>query len=62
MLDRFFKLLKEINQFLLLKNIDMPQLRDPVWIENLAFLVDITAHLNDLNLKLQEVESLEESH
>ena len=53
MLDRFFELLKEINEFLVMKNIDMPQLRDPVWIANLAFLVDITAHLNDLNLKLQ---------
>ena len=53
MLDRFFELLKEINEFLVKKNIDKPQLRDPLWIENLAFLVDITAHLNDLNIKLQ---------
>ena len=53
MLERFFELLDEINIFLEMKNIDKPELRDPVWVANLAFLVDITAHLNDLNLKLQ---------
>ena len=29
------------------------ELKDESWLQDLAFAVDITAHLNDLNLKLQ---------
>ena len=29
------------------------ELKDESWQQDLAFAVDITAHLNDLNLKLQ---------
>ena len=29
------------------------ELRDESWLQDLAFAVDITAHLNNLNLKLQ---------
>ena len=47
MLERFFELLNEINIFLEMKKINYPELQDPVWIGILAFLVDITAHLND---------------
>ena len=53
MLERFFELLNEINRFLEMKNIDKPELRDPAWVADLAFLVGTTAHLNDLNLRLQ---------
>ena len=58
MLERFFELLNEINIFLEMKNIGRPELRDPAWVANLAFLVDITAHLNDLNLRLQGKDQL----
>ena len=32
---------------------DIPQLGDEVWVADLAFFVDITAHLSSLNLTLQ---------
>ena len=35
-----------------------PQLSDPEWISNLAFLIDITKELNKLNLTLQGKEHL----
>ena len=53
MLQRFLNLLPEICTFLEMKQQDFPQLSDPHWISNLAFLVDITQYLNDLNKKLQ---------
>ncbi|XP_034042565.1 general transcription factor II-I repeat domain-containing protein 2-like [Thalassophryne amazonica] len=33
--------------------LDLPELDDPKWLMDLAFLVDITEELNTLNLKLQ---------
>jgi hypothetical protein len=60
-LERFFALRSEIPIFLIenvkantagLKNL----LHDPEFLRVLAFLSDITGHLNDLNLKLQEKE------
>ena len=53
MLERFFNLLNEVKDFLIMKGEDFPQLCDPEWIANLAFLVDITKHLNKLNVRLQ---------
>ena len=53
MLQRFYELLKEIDQFLLCKDKDFPELRDPAWISKLAFLTDITHYLNQLNINLQ---------
>ena len=53
MLLRFFSLRKEIQEFLVLKGQHYPELQDPHWVSNLAFLVDITQYLNKLNLRLQ---------
>ena len=58
MLGRFFELRKDIWDFLDKKGLDYPQLCDPEWISNLAFLVDITKKLNELNLQLQGKEHL----
>ncbi|XP_015440415.1 PREDICTED: general transcription factor II-I repeat domain-containing protein 2-like [Dufourea novaeangliae] len=52
-LKRFFKLLDEIIIFLETKNYECAELKDGQWIKDLAFSVDITSHLNQLNLKLQ---------
>lgn len=35
------------------KNYECAELKDGQWIKDLAFSVDITSHLNQLNLKLQ---------
>ena len=55
-LKRFWKLKKTVHDFLEEKN-ELPEeralLRDNNWLLDLAFLVDLTSHLNDLNLKLQ---------
>ncbi|XP_049430459.1 general transcription factor II-I repeat domain-containing protein 2-like [Epinephelus fuscoguttatus] len=45
-LKRFFELRTEVKTF-------MEELDDPMWLMDLAFLVDITQELNTLNLKLQ---------
>jgi len=52
-LRRFFDLLEEIDSFMKSKNKEVPELKDSNFISNLAFLTDITEHLNDLNTKLQ---------
>ncbi|KZC15100.1 General transcription factor II-I repeat domain-containing protein 2 [Dufourea novaeangliae] len=52
-LKRFFKLLDEIIIFLETENYECAELKDGQWIKDLAFSVDITSHLNQLNLKLQ---------
>ena len=49
---RFYNLRKEINLFLRDKNKTDPILSNPVLVSKLSFLVDITFHVNDLNLKL----------
>ena len=36
-----------------MKDNDVPQLSDPSFLSDLAFLTDVTQHLNELNLKLQ---------
>jgi hypothetical protein len=53
MLKRFFALREEIGLFMAMKNNDVPELSDPKFIANLAFLTDLTDHLNALNLRLQ---------
>ena len=52
-LRRFFELRNEIAIFLKSKNYECEILNNDRWIKDLAFAVDITNHLNQLNLKLQ---------
>ncbi len=53
MLNRVYQLRKEIADFLIAKKMETPEFRDPNFLSRLAFLVDITGHLNKLNKKLQ---------
>ncbi|CAK1593792.1 unnamed protein product [Parnassius mnemosyne] len=52
-LERFLNLIEEIGIFLAEKQRDVPELKNPDWLCDLAFLVDITNHLNVLNTRLQ---------
>ena len=52
-LKRFYLLRPEITLFLEMKGKNTDEIKDESWIQDLAFAVDITAHLSDLNLKLQ---------
>ncbi|KAK2816816.1 hypothetical protein Q5P01_025007 [Channa striata] len=56
-MQRFFSLREEIGRFLGEKGQPMEELSDPVWLADLAFLVDITKHLNALNVNLQGQEA-----
>ncbi|XP_076811749.1 general transcription factor II-I repeat domain-containing protein 2A-like [Clavelina lepadiformis] len=53
MLARVYELRNEIATFLENKSINATEFRNPEWVSNLAFLVDLTSHLNKLNLQLQ---------
>lgn len=53
MLERVFLLRKTLASFLREKGEDYPQFEDEGWLCDLAFLVDITQHLNKLNIQLQ---------
>ena len=55
MLERVYALREEISMFLESKNQDNSYFEDPQWIVKLAYLVDITTHMNTLNLELQEL-------
>ncbi|XP_060846546.1 general transcription factor II-I repeat domain-containing protein 2A-like [Rhopalosiphum padi] len=52
-LKRFFDLRKEIEMFMIDKGKQILELKDDNWLWDLAFLTDVTTHLNILNLKLQ---------
>ncbi|XP_058424919.1 general transcription factor II-I repeat domain-containing protein 2B isoform X3 [Diceros bicornis minor] len=52
-LKRFFESLEEIDSFMLSRGKPLPQLSSQDWIKDLAFLVDMTMHLNTLNVSLQ---------
>jgi hypothetical protein len=52
LLKRFFELLHEIENFLTEKQKFHEKLFDPEWLWRLAFLADITHHVNDLNTRL----------
>lgn len=53
MLKRFFGLQEEIPLFMAKKDNDEPELGDPKFIPDLAFLTDLTDKMNMLNLSLQ---------
>ncbi len=57
-LQRFYSLRSEIDQFLKEKNLTLDPLNDPGWLADLAFLVDLTSHLNALNKNLQGKDQL----
>ena len=50
---RFYSLRQQIGEFLAEKKQPMQELRHPLWLADLGFLVDITKHLNVLNTSLQ---------
>ena len=58
MLQRVYRLREEIATFLEQKNINAAGLCDQKWVCSLAFLVDVTPHLNELNLQLQGKQQL----
>ncbi|GFX15554.1 general transcription factor II-I repeat domain-containing protein 2 [Trichonephila clavipes] len=52
-LQRFRDLLQEVKKFLESKDETYIELSDKIWFIDLTFVVDITSHLNELNLQLQ---------
>ena len=52
MLKRFYDLIDKIATFMDMKGKIIPELSDDNWVRDLAFLVDLTMHFNDLNTKL----------
>jgi len=52
-LKRFFELREEIGQFMETKGKTVMELQYLEWLHDLAFMVDITEHLNNLNKMLQ---------
>ena len=52
-LKRFWDLLDIISDFMQQKGKPCDEFTDDGWLNNLAFLVDITGHLRELNLQLQ---------
>lgn len=53
MLKRFFDLRVEIGQFMVTKGKPVLELQSAEWLQDLAFMVDITEHLNNLSKTLQ---------
>ncbi|XP_060118462.1 general transcription factor II-I repeat domain-containing protein 2-like [Heteronotia binoei] len=52
-LKHFYELRIEIQVFMDMKGKAVPELQDNEWLQDLAFMVDITEHLNCLNAKMQ---------
>lgn len=52
-LQRFAELLPALVNFFKERGESFPELEDPVWLQDFAFLADITEKLNILNLQLQ---------
>ena len=55
-LKRFVELRSEIRQFLTEKGKETDVFDDKTWLSELAFLTDITGHLNTLNQRLQGID------
>lgn len=53
MLKRFFDLRVESGQFMEKEGKPMLELQSPEWLHDLAYMVDITEHLNNVNKTLQ---------
>ena len=53
MLNRFFDLREEIENFMKKKGMPVLEFQSSEWMQDLAFMVDITQHLNNLNKMLQ---------
>ncbi|XP_029461803.1 protein FAM200B [Rhinatrema bivittatum] len=51
-LSRFAACLSEIRTFLEMKNIEHPELANTEWLLKFYYLVDMTEHLNQLNVKM----------
>ena len=54
-LSRFAACLSEIWTFLAIKNVEHPELANTEWLLKFYYLVDMTEHLNQLNVKMQGV-------
>ncbi|XP_072239816.1 general transcription factor II-I repeat domain-containing protein 2-like [Leuresthes tenuis] len=53
--SRFAACLSEIRTFLEMKNVEHPELANTEWLMKFYYLVDMTEHLNQLNVKMQGV-------
>lgn len=54
-LSRFVACLSEIRTFLEMKGVKHPELTNTEWLLQFQYLVDITGHLNQLNVKMQGI-------
>lgn len=52
-LRRFYNLLNEIDTYMRSKGREHDKFTDKQWINDLAFLADVTEHMSSLNLQLQ---------
>ena len=57
-LKRAFELKDAIQAFMEGKGHSIAEFNNPEWIQDIAFLVDVTTHLNEQNSRLQEKEQL----
>ncbi|KAM3936090.1 general transcription factor II-I repeat domain-containing protein 2B-like [Leptodactylus fuscus] len=57
-LQRFFALRQEIALFMAMKDRDVPELCEPTFLSDLAFLTDVTQHLNALMAHFSALKSL----
>ena len=53
MLRIFYELRDEVEQFMEMKGKPVRKLKDSKWLCDLAFMVDITKYLTELNIRLQ---------
>uniref|UniRef100_A0A3Q3AU70 HAT C-terminal dimerisation domain-containing protein n=1 Tax=Kryptolebias marmoratus TaxID=37003 RepID=A0A3Q3AU70_KRYMA len=54
-LSRFAACMSEIQTFFKMKNVEYPELANTEWLLKFFYLVDMTEHLNQLNVKMQGV-------